>query len=103
MSQYPYHRVVTTEWSYCGSTSHIAPPTSGCASGLDQAGLDLEPAGRGTFCPRAAEPVLQQGEYRKGLFGGLQPIVPSVLLPMQDEERLGTWAGDTLPEAFLLQ
>lgn len=47
--------------------------------------------------------MLQQGEYRKGLFADLQSIVSLVSLPMQDEERLGTWAGDTLPEAFLLQ
>lgn len=67
MSQYPYHRVVTTEWSCYGSTSHIAPPNSGCTSGLDQAGLDLEPAGRGPFCPRGSRVSAPAGRIQEGI------------------------------------
>lgn len=74
-------------------------------------GLHLRPgssrpgsrAGReGAFLSQGQQSVLQQGEYRKG-FANLQPIVSLVSLPTQDGERLGTWASDTLPEAFLLQ
>lgn len=88
-------RAVKTVWY--GSTSH--PATRPGSSRLF-----LELAGEGA-CPsqgqRASAPAggIQEGIIQQGL----QPTVSSVSLPVQNEERLGTCAGDTLPEAFLLQ
>lgn len=84
--------------------SHTATQPRGLRLRPGASRLFLELAGEGA-CPsqgqRAGAPA---GRIQEGILQeGLQPTVSSVSLPMQDEERLGTCAGDALPEAFSLQ
>lgn len=94
-------RVVKTVWY--GSTSHPAnQPRLRPRPGSSR--LFLKLAGEGACLSQGQRASAPAGGIQEGIIQqGLQPTVSSVSLPVQNEERLGTCAGDTLPEAFLLQ